>query len=118
VVVTALLPGGRWAPLAVQQSFQDALTRNRISVQVPVASPAQRVADGYIQMVQSSDAAATVYILAQSDKVGAAYVVGGACHRLAVDGGAGGSLAIRLRSRRGARSVLRAPRSGGNPCAW
>jgi len=93
IVIAPCCQVGDGAPPAVQQSFQDALTRNKISVQVPVPSPAQRVAGGYIQMVQSAGASAAMYILAQSDKVGAAYVVGGDVLAIWQSmGGAGGTL--------------------------
>ncbi|MCX6628563.1 MAG: hypothetical protein NTW28_13130, partial [Candidatus Solibacter sp.] len=93
IVISPCCQVGDGAPPVVQQSFKDALTRNRISVQPPIPSPAVRVGSGYIQMVQADDASAATYILAQSDKVGTAYVVGGAV--LAVwqsMGGASGSL--------------------------
>src|SRR2546430_12399384 len=46
---------GDGAPTAVQRSFQDALTRNQIAVQLPVAAPAVRVGSGYVQTVQRSE---------------------------------------------------------------
>ena len=93
IVISPCCQVGDGAPPAVQQSFQDALTRNKISVQIPIASPAERVGGGYIQMVQSTDASAAMYIVAQSDKVGTAYVVGGAVLTAWLSmGGAGGSL--------------------------
>ena len=93
VVISPCCQVGDGAPPAVQQSFQDALTRNKISVQIPIASPAERVGSGYIQMVQSADASAATYILAQSDKVGTAYLVGGAVLAAWQSlGGAGGAL--------------------------
>jgi uncharacterized protein (TIGR03437 family) len=69
---------GDGAPSTVQQAFQDALTRNRIAVQLPVPSPAVRVGSGYVQTVQSSDAPPVTVLLTQSDQLGAAYVVTGA----------------------------------------
>ena len=69
---------GDGAPTAVQQAFQAALVRNRISVQIPVAGPAVRAGGGYLQMVQSSGANSAVYMIAEGDQTGAAYVVGGA----------------------------------------
>ena len=93
IVISPCCQVGDGAPLAVQQSFQDALTRNKISVQIPIPSPAERVGNGYIQMVQSADASAASYILAQSDKVGTAYLVGGAVLAAWQSlGGAGGTL--------------------------
>jgi uncharacterized protein (TIGR03437 family) len=75
IVVAPCCQVGDGAPAAVQRSFQDALTRNRISVQLPVAGPALRVGGGYVQTVQSSDGSA--YFVAQSDKIASAYVIGG-----------------------------------------
>jgi uncharacterized protein (TIGR03437 family) len=93
IVISPCCQVGDGAPPTVQQSFKDALTRNKISVQFPVPSPATRVGNGYIQMVQSADASATTYILAQSDKVGTAFVVGGAVLAAWQSmGGAGGTL--------------------------
>jgi uncharacterized protein (TIGR03437 family) len=93
IVISPCCQVGDGAPPVVQQSFQDALTRNRISVQTPVPGPAVRVGAGYIQMVQSADASAAAYILAESDKVGTAYVVGGAVLAAWQSmGGAGGTL--------------------------
>jgi hypothetical protein len=92
IVISPCCQVGDGAPPVVQQSFRDALTRNKIPVQPPIPSPAARVGGGYIQMVQSADSAET-YILAQSDKIGTAFVVGGvvlaAWQSL---GGAGGPL--------------------------
>ena len=69
---------GDGAPSTVQQAFQTALTRNKITVQVPVASPAQRLGNGYVQTVQSAGANPATYVLAQSDRLGTAFVLGGA----------------------------------------
>ncbi|HTS62244.1 MAG TPA: Ig-like domain-containing protein [Candidatus Acidoferrales bacterium] len=77
IVIAPCCQVGDGSTPAVQQSFQAALTRNKIPVAIPVPSPAQRVGNGYIQMVQSADTGAT-YMLAESDAVGTAYVVAGA----------------------------------------
>jgi uncharacterized protein (TIGR03437 family) len=78
VVIAPCCQVGDGATPAVQQSFNDALTRNRISVAIPVASPAARVGNGYVQMVQSADPSGATYMLAESDAVGTAYLVAGA----------------------------------------
>jgi uncharacterized protein (TIGR03437 family) len=78
VVTMACCLVGDGAPVAVQQAFQAALTRNRITVALPVAGPAVRAAGGYVQMVESSGANAAAYMLAEADQAGVAYVVGGA----------------------------------------
>jgi uncharacterized protein (TIGR03437 family) len=77
VTMTCCLVGDG-APAAVQQAFQAALARNKISVEIPVQGPAVRTGSGYVQMVQSSGANAAVYMIAEADQAGAAYVVGGA----------------------------------------
>src|SRR5207244_3547092 len=76
LVVAPCCQVGDGAPATVQRSFQDALTRNRISVQLPVAGPAVRVGSGYLQTVQSVDGGST-YWVGQSDRIGSAYVIGG-----------------------------------------
>jgi uncharacterized protein (TIGR03437 family) len=78
VVTAPCCQVGDGAPTAVQQAFEDALTRNRISVQLPVQAPAARVSNGYVQLVLSSDATPVAYLLTQSDRLGTAYVVTGA----------------------------------------
>lgn len=92
IVIAPCCAVGDGAPPIVQQSFKDALTRNKITVQSPIPSPAVRVGSGYTQMVQAADGSVT-YVLAQSDKVGTAYVVGGAVLTAWQSmGGASGSL--------------------------
>jgi uncharacterized protein (TIGR03437 family) len=76
VVVAPCCQVGDGAPVAVQQAFQDALSRDRIAVQTPAQAPASRVANGYVQMLQTT--AGSVIMLAQSDTLGTAYVVSGA----------------------------------------
>ena len=78
VVTMACCLVGDGAPAAVQQAFQSALARNRISVALPVAGSAVRAGSGYVQMVESSGADGAVYMIAEADQAGAAYVVGGA----------------------------------------
>jgi uncharacterized protein (TIGR03437 family) len=75
IVIAPCCQVGDGAPANVQRSFQDALTRNRITPQIPVAGPAARVSNGYVQVIQGSDG--STYWLAQSDQVGSAFVVGG-----------------------------------------
>ncbi len=78
VVTMACCLVGDGAPAAVQQAFQSALARNKISVALPVAGSAVRAGSGYVQVVESSGADAAVYMIAEADQAGAAYVVGGA----------------------------------------
>jgi uncharacterized protein (TIGR03437 family) len=78
IVIAPCCQVGDGSTPTVQQSFQDALTRNKITVVTPVSSPAVRVGNGYVQMVQSADPSGAIYMLAESDAAGTAYVVGGA----------------------------------------
>ena len=70
---------GEGAPTAsIQQAFQDAVTRNRLSLQLPAPSPVRRVGNGYVQEFQGADPASTArYLLAKPDRFPAAYVVTG-----------------------------------------
>ncbi len=78
IVISPCCQIGDGAPPLVQQSFKDALTRNQIAVQAPIPSPATRAGSGYMQIVQSADAGGATFLVAESDKVGSAFVVGGA----------------------------------------
>ena len=71
---------GDGAPVAVQSAFRTALSRNQISVQMPLPDPATRTANGYVQTVQSTaaDGSVTTYLLTAADQASAAYVVTGA----------------------------------------
>jgi len=69
---------GDGAPATVASAFQTAITRNNLVIQTPVPSPAQRVGNGYIQMVQGVGNTPVLYMLAAADQVGSAYVVSGA----------------------------------------
>lgn len=118
IVIAPCCQVGDGAPPAVQQSFKDALTRNKITVQPPIPSPATRVGNGYIQMVQSTDATPLTFLVAQSDNIGTAYVVGGtvltAWQAL---GGAGGTLGYPLSdlSAGGTQRFENGAALGGNP---
>ena len=65
IVISPCCAVGDGAPPLVQQSFKDALTRNKITVQSPIPSPATRAGNGYLQQVQSADAGAA-YIWLQN----------------------------------------------------
>ncbi len=92
IVISPCCQVGDGAPASVQQAFQDALTRNKIVVQPPLPAPAARVGGGYVQMLQSPDSN-TTYMLAQSDRLGTAYVVsGGILARYQALGGPAGTL--------------------------
>ena len=77
VIVAASCCGvGEGAPTtSIQQAFQDAVTRNRLSLQLPGPQRVRRSAAGYVQ--EFSGAAGGRYLLAVSDKTGQAYVVAG-----------------------------------------
>jgi uncharacterized protein (TIGR03437 family) len=116
IVIAPCCQVGDGAPANVQRSFQDALTRNRITPQIPVAGPAARVSNGYVQVIQGSDGA--TYWLAQSDQVGSAFVVGGLILQ-AYDalGGPAGTLGYPLsdRSAGGTQRFENAAALAGNP---
>jgi uncharacterized protein (TIGR03437 family) len=88
VVAAQCCQVGDGAPSTVQAAFQNAVLRNKLSIQVPVASPAQRVGAGYVQIVQATGASPVLYLLALADQVGSAYVISGAL--LAAYQGSGG----------------------------
>ena len=94
MVIAPCCQVGDGAPASVQQSFQDALTRNKVAVQLPVSSPAARVGSGYVQMVQSASTdAPAVFMLAKPDQLGTAFLVAGALlARYQALGGPGGDL--------------------------
>ena len=71
---------GEGAPTTtVQQSFVDAVTRNRIAVKVPTPSPVRRAGTGFIQELTPADANSTArYLLAKGDDSANAYLVTGA----------------------------------------
>ncbi|HXS95718.1 MAG TPA: hypothetical protein VN736_14035 [Candidatus Limnocylindrales bacterium] len=68
---------GDGAPAAVQQAFQTALSRNHISVQLPLPQPAVQVGSGFMQAIPASTSAPAL-LLATAGQGGAAYVVAGA----------------------------------------
>lgn len=77
VIVTSTCCGiGEGAPTpAIQQAFQDAITRDRLTPLLPAALPVRRVANGYVQDLQ--DAAGALYELALPDRSAVAYVLSG-----------------------------------------
>jgi uncharacterized protein (TIGR03437 family) len=95
IVVTApCCQVGEGAPTLVQQAFQDALSRYRLSVVLPAQSSATRVGNGYVQTLQSSDPANPVsFLVTKSDRSGTAYLISGALLKAYQDlGGPGGTL--------------------------
>ncbi len=70
---------GQGAPTAaIQQAFQDAVTRDGLNVVVPAASGVVRLGAGYVQSLTGAGPSATAYLVAVADSTGAAYVVTGA----------------------------------------
>jgi uncharacterized protein (TIGR03437 family) len=69
---------GEGAPSAVQLAFQAALTRNNLTVAIPVQAASSRVGSGYMQLLQSTSTTATaVYMVTKLDTSATAYVVVG-----------------------------------------
>ena len=69
---------GEGAPTpALQQSFQDAIIRNKLNPKLPAASPVTRAGAGYIQQLQASDTGETFW-LAAAQSTGNAYLLKGA----------------------------------------
>ena len=62
---------------ALQQSFQDAITRNKLNPKLPAASPVIRIGAGYIQQLQTADTGDTFW-LAAAQSTGSAYLLKGA----------------------------------------
>ena len=60
----------------IGQTFQDAVIRNKLTVQIPGPNPVKRISTGYTQDLLAADGI-THYLLAKSDQSGSAYVVSG-----------------------------------------
>lgn len=70
---------GDGAPTAaIQQAFQDVVARNRLKIALPAASPAARVGNGYVQMLQSTDNPPVAYLIAVADRTSSGALVTGA----------------------------------------
>lgn len=69
---------GEGAPTALQNAFQAAVLRDKLSIALPAASPALRVGNGYVQTLQSTDATPVTYLIAVPDGSSTGYVVTGA----------------------------------------
>jgi uncharacterized protein (TIGR03437 family) len=109
---------GEGAPTAaLQQAFQDAVARNRLSVQLPAASAASRAGAGYVQQLLSTDAKPVPYLVAVADGASAGYVIAGAIltQYLAL-GGPAGSLGYPLSdATSGGRQTFQQGTLAGNP---
>ena len=79
VSVTALCCQiGEGAPTGTVRAFQDAVTRNRLNIQVPAPSPAARAGKGYVQTLTSTSTPPVTYLVAVPDGSSTGYVIGGA----------------------------------------
>jgi len=97
-VVAPCCQVGEGAPTAsLQQAFQDAVTRNKLSVQLPAGSAVTRVGNGYVQQLLSTGTTPVPYLVAVPDGSVACYVVAGAIlsQYLAL-GGPGGAVGYPL----------------------
>ncbi len=68
---------GEGAPAALQNAFQAAVLRDKLSIALPAASAAMRVGSGYVQQLQSTDATPVPYLIAVPDGSSTGYVVMG-----------------------------------------
>jgi uncharacterized protein (TIGR03437 family) len=69
---------GEGAPTAaVERAFSDAVTRLRLNVRLPAASPVRRVGAGYVQELADAAQSAVVYLVAKPDRLPNAVVVTG-----------------------------------------
>ncbi len=69
---------GEGAPTtAIQQSFIDAISRNRLTVKIPAPGPVRRLGNGYVQELLSADGA-TRYLAAKPDALANSFIVAGA----------------------------------------
>jgi len=94
VAVTAVCcQVGEGAPnVTIQQAFQDALTRNKLSLSLPAPGPVRRLGSGYVQEFRGAADGAR-YVLAKSDRFPAAYyLTGEILKRFEELGGPAGSL--------------------------
>jgi uncharacterized protein (TIGR03437 family) len=84
---------GEGAPAALASAFQSAVTRDKLNIALPAASPALRVGKGYVQQLQSTDATPVTYLIAVADGSSTGYVVTGGILAAYLNlGGASGSL--------------------------
>ena len=79
VVTTPCCQVGDGAPQAIVSEFLTALSRNRITAQLPIPDPAARTGGGYVQTVQSAaNGTVTTYLITAADSASTAYVATGA----------------------------------------
>lgn len=90
---------GEGAPTStIQQSFVDAVTRNRLTVKVPSPTPVRRIGAGLVQDLVPQDAGSPArYLLAKPDESTVAYLVTGSILTRYLElGGPGGALGYPL----------------------
>ncbi len=69
---------GEGSPTAqIQQAFRDAVTRNKLAVEIPAATAVQRLGAGYVQTLQSITTPPVTYLIAVPDSSAAGYLVTG-----------------------------------------
>jgi uncharacterized protein (TIGR03437 family) len=109
---------GQGAPtVALQQAFVDAVARNKLSVQVPVASPVSRSGNGYVQPLDGTGATPVTYLIAVPDGSVTGYVVTGALlTKYLALGGTTGTLGYPLADATpGGRQTFQQGNLAGNP---
>jgi uncharacterized protein (TIGR03437 family) len=109
---------GEGAPTAaLQQAFQDAVTRNKLSVQLPAGSSAARVGNGYAQQLLSIGTPPVPYLVAVPDSSSTGYVIAGAilAQYLALGGPAGALGYPQSDATPGGRQTFERGTLAGNP---
>ncbi len=86
---------GEGAPTAaIQQAFQDTVTRFRLNIKLPAPNPVRRIGGGYVQELVSADNPDLRYLLCRSDRSPGVFVVtGGVLTAYEKEGGPAGKLA-------------------------
>jgi len=109
---------GEGAPTSsIQQAFQNAVTRNTLTVQLPAASPVSRVGNGYVQQLLGTGPTPVSYLVAVPDGSIGGYVLSGAILAAYTSlGGPAGSLGYPLADATpGGRQVFQQGALAGSP---
>jgi uncharacterized protein (TIGR03437 family) len=107
---------GQGAPTtAIQQAFQDAVSRDKLNVVLPAASGVTRLGAGYVQQLNGQSG--VIYLVAVPDSTNAGYVVSGAFLTQYLQlGGPAGSLGYPLSdATTGGRQLFQDGALAGNP---
>jgi uncharacterized protein (TIGR03437 family) len=107
---------GQGAPTAaIQQAFQDAVSRDQLNVVLPAASGVTRLGAGYVQQLTGSSG--VTYLVAVPDSISTGYVVAGALLTQYLQlGGPAGSLGYPLSdATSGGRQLFQNGALAGNP---